>query len=299
MNYIRLFNLKKINVSVFCQLTILVFFVFVSCDSSGNLSIQKTTCEYQESPFLVNTRTPRFGWQIFSDRNQVAQSAYSIEITDTENNIIWNSGKIKSNRNQHVEYSGEKLLQPGKEYFWRVQVWDGRNRISDRSKTNMFCMAPYDIEANVKWIGAITKKETNLPEGRNYHTLAISAEDSKRWLETNPLSKRNIYLRKDFLLNKPIEEEIIYISGPGHYELSLNGNRISDEQFNPTWSDYDKTVYCNAYNITKELKDKNTIGVLLGNGFHNEQGGRYTKMQVSFGPPTLFFKRQEAENILL
>lgn len=70
-------------------------------------------------------------------------------------------------------------------------------------------MAPYDIEANVKWIGAITKKETNLPEGRNYHTLAISAEDSKRWLETNPLSKRNIYLRKGFLLNKPIEEEIL------------------------------------------------------------------------------------------
>ena len=29
--------------------------------------------------------------------------------------------------------------------------------------------------------------------------------------------------------------------------------------------------------------------MLLGNGFYNEQGGRYTKLKVSFGPPTLLY----------
>ena len=34
----------------------------------------------------------------------------------------------------------------------------------------------------------------------------------------------------------------------------------------------------------------NAIGILLGNGFYNVQGGRYRKLQISFGAPTLFFK---------
>lgn len=56
------------------------------------------------------------------------------------------------------------------------------------------------------------------------------------------------------------------------------------------WSDYDKTIYYNSFDVTNLLEDNNAIGVLLGNGFYNQQGGRYVKMQVSFGPPTLFFK---------
>ncbi|NLK54594.1 MAG: hypothetical protein GX293_06990, partial [Bacteroidales bacterium] len=113
MNWYR-FNKKGIG--IFYQLTILVLYTFVNCTSSSSLSVQKTTCEYQESPFLVNSKTPRFGWQIFSDRNQVEQSAYSIEIADAENNIIWNTGKVKSNQSQHIEYSGENVLVSGKEY---------------------------------------------------------------------------------------------------------------------------------------------------------------------------------------
>ena len=34
---------------------------------------------------------------------------------------------------------------------------------------------------------------------------------------------------------------------------------------------------------------ENVAGVLLGNGFYNVQGGRYRKLQISFGAPTLLF----------
>jgi len=37
-------------------------------------------------------------------------------------------------------------------------------------------------------------------------------------------------------------------------------------------------------------KGENVFGVLLGNGFYNAQGGRYSKLKVSFGAPTLLFK---------
>ena len=91
-------------------------------------------------------------------------------------------------------------------------------------------------------------------------------------------------------MNKKVKSAIIYISGLGHYELTLNGEKLGNAQFDPMWSDYDKTIYYNAYDVTDQLEKINAIGVLLGNGFFNQQGGRYVKMQVSFGPPTLLFK---------
>lgn len=145
-------------------------------------------------------------------------------------------------------------------------------------------------EDGIKWIGAISRADSKIPEGRVYHTPAISEEVKKRWEDTDPLSKRSIYLRREFTATKSIKSAIVNISGLGHYELTLNGEKIGDYQFDPMWSDYDKTVYYNSFDVTDVLKQNNAFGVLLGNGFYNQQGGRYTKMMVSFGPPTLFFK---------
>jgi hypothetical protein len=141
-----------------------------------------------------------------------------------------------------------------------------------------------------KWIGAIDKKNANIPEGRVYHGLSINSEAGQRWQQTHPLSKQSIYLRKEVTVDKKVANAVIYISGLGHYELTLNGKRVGDAQFDPLWSDYDKTIYYSAYDVTEQLKKKNAIGVLLGNGFFNQQGGRYVKMQVSFGPPTLLLR---------
>lgn len=147
-----------------------------------------------------------------------------------------------------------------------------------------------DSENNPHWIGAIIREDSNIPVGRNYHGLAFDSEEGEKWQKTHPLSKRSLYLRKEFSIKRDIKDAFINISGLGHYELTLNGKKTGESQFDPMWSDYDKTVYYNTFEITDLLNNNNAIGVLLGNGFYNQQGGRYVKMQVSFGPPTLFFK---------
>lgn len=86
-------------------------------------------------------------------------------------------------------------------------------------------------------------------------------------------------------------EAIAYVCGLGFYEFSLNGEKVGDSEFAPLWSDYDKSVYYNTYDVTHRMRSgENAIGVLLGNGFYNVQGGRYRKLQISFGAPTLLFK---------
>ena len=51
----------------------------------------------------------------------------------------------------------------------------------------------------------------------------------------------------------------------------LNGRRISDDLFCAPVSDYRKTLWYSSYNVTDFLKKgNNTIMVILGNGFYNE-----------------------------
>jgi hypothetical protein len=260
-------------------------------NSSNHVNFDRLVCEYEESPLLVEEQTPRFGWQIHSTENGFEQTAYELEIFDNNNNSVWKSGKIQSIKNQHIPYTGKNQLSAGEQYQWRVRIWDNNDKSTSWSEKNVFRLAPDKKQLNALWIGAIKREDSNLPVGRNYHNVPDSSDKGKLWRQTNPLSRRSIYLRKSFETQKRIKDAIIYISGLGHYELSLNGKKIGRDLYNPLWSDYDKTVYYNAYDITKELKGgDNTVGVLLGNGFYNEQGGRYKKMQVSFGPPTLFLK---------
>lgn len=269
--------------------TLLLF--FSSSLYGKDIRVVNLTSDYQENPVIVATDTPRFGWQLHSSQNRIEQIAYEIEIFDSKNKRVWKSGKIISDKSQHIPYGGKTKLNPSEKYTWRVRVWDKKNKSTSWSEKNEFRLAPDKKQLNAQWISAIKRADSNLPQGRNYHGVSETSEKGWLWTQTNPLSKRSIYLRKSFSLQKQVKDAIIYISGQGHYELSLNGKKIGNDLYNPLWSDYDKTVYYNAYNLTEELNSgDNTIGVLLGNGFYNEQGGRYKKMQVSFGPPTLFLK---------
>lgn len=240
-----------------------------------------------------NSKALYFGWQLQSNNNDIKQTAYQIEIysdISAYNEKIWDSEKVLSSQSQGIKSNIENVIKPGVKYQWRVRVWDNNDRISDWSELYSFRLPPDNIDNNADWIGAIRRETSNIPEGRTYHGLSINSETGKKWQETHPLSKRSIYLRREFNNDKKVKDAIIYISGLGHYELTLNGEKLGESQFDPMWSDYDKTIYYNSFDVTNLLEDNNTIGVLLGNGFYNQQGGRYVKMQVSFGPPTLFFK---------
>ena len=241
---------------------LLLFFLFtlssffLSCtNSANNLKIQNATCGYRVNPELVSKESLHFGWQIHSEKNDIVQTAYALELYSNEKGEeakIWDSGKIESNKSQNVRLQENILLQSGEKYSWRVRVWDNKNDSSKWSAINTFRIAPTLIDSKAQWIGAINRINSNIPEGRNYHNLEISSERGKIWRETDPLSKRSIFLRKELRIDKKIKDAVIYISGLGHYELSLNGEKVGDSHFEPMWSDYDKTVYYNAYDVNEE-----------------------------------------------
>ena len=141
-----------------------------------------------------------------------------------------------------------------------------------------------------QWIGAITDEDAHIPSNRDYvGTGTVNAKGKPDWKATDPLSRQSIWLKKEMKLPADVHKAMMKIVGLGFYELSINQQKVTDAVFAPLWSDYDKTIFYNTYDVTALLrKGKNQLTVLLGNGFYNEQGGRYAKMKVSYGPPTLY-----------
>ena len=144
------------------------------------------------------------------------------------------------------------------------------------------------------WVGAITRKNARLPEGRNF-TGAKLKEPLVRaaWMAADKLSDKSIYLRRSIKLQGAVRQATVYIVGLGFYELTIDGSKVGDAEFAPLWSDYDKSIFYNEYDVTDYFLSKTSkhlLQVLLGNGFYNEQGKRYAKMKISFGPPTLLFR---------
>lgn len=254
------------------------------------VKIQGLYCEMRQEPLNVDNLNPRFGWKLTSEYNGDMQAYYQIEITQ-DGQKIWNSGKIKSDQSQFILYKG-KPLERGKRYTYHVKVWDMKGKLSDEA-SSFFETAPDLSQSKAKWIGAITREDSNLPIGRrDFHGPSFKKKENKEVFDKiNPLALKSIMLRKSFNTSKEIEKAIVHVSGLGHYNLSINGKKVSKDVFTPVWSDYDKTVYYNTYQADTLLqKGENAIGVTLGNGFYNAMGNRYRKLWVTFGPPTLFLE---------
>ena len=290
----------------------LLLFLCLPCIlQAKNITITRLTCEMQEGLVVVEG-SPRLGWVMESPENGTRQSAYEIDIREAfTGRQIWNSGKVNSSQSQLVPTEGANIGSGNPfNYIWRVRVWDETGSPSEWSHEAKFRSAPSRL-SDGKWIGAITRQNAHLPEGRKFHGSELKKPEVKAaWEAVDTLAKKSIYLRRTFLLddaentkiqkyrndsgNKPgkkIVEATAYVCGLGFYEFSLNGKKVGNSEFAPLWSDYDKSVYYNIYDVTEQLRyGENTVGILLGNGFYNVQGGRYRKLQISFGPPTLLFE---------
>ena len=284
---------------------LLSLLICLSCFvQAKNITITRLTCEMQEGLVVVEG-LPRLGWVMESPENGTRQSAYEIDIREAfTGRSVWNSGKVYSSQSQLVSTEGADIRPDNSfNYSWRVRVWDETNTPSGWSSEAKFRAAPERLSSG-QWIGAITRQNAHLPEGRKFHGGELKKPEVKAaWEAVDTLAKKSICLRRTFRVGdateevanhkpgKKIVEATAYVCGLGFYEFSLNGKKVGNSEFAPLWSDYDKTVYYNTYDVTEQLRrGENAVGILLGNGFYNVQGGRYRKLQISFGPPTLLFE---------
>lgn len=245
-------------------------------------------CEQKVNPYGVDNPKPLLGWWISSDENGFIQSAWQVMVASQPDRLnekdadIWDSGKIASDKNNQHSYTGKPLLS-GKKYYWKVRVWNNKGRGSPWSEPAFFVtgiLNPNEWKIS-KWIAyeVLPDSMKVVPgvhgNGNNLGNKAV---------------KRSVvpYFRKDFILSKPVQEAFVFASGLGHYELRLNGEKVSDDFLAPGWTNYEKSCLYNTYEVTKQLRQgANAIGAIVGNGFFYISRERYRKMVRAEGYPML------------
>lgn len=101
-----------------------------------------------------------------------------------------------------------------------------------------------------EWIGVIICKDVCIFEGWKYYGSELKKFEVKVvWVVVDILVKKSIYLCCEFYVVKKVKDVMVYVCGLGFYEFLLNGEKVGDSEFVFFWSDYDKSVYYNIYDV--------------------------------------------------
>ena len=220
---------------------ILLLFV-IATTVLAQVSVKNLLCENLSNPVGLDSKLPRFSWQLISDKRNVMQVAYEIKVTNNKS-TAWSSGRVITDKSVQVSYGGMPL-QSDKKYNWQVRVWDNQGNVSAWSEPASFQMAllnPDDWKA--KWIEAgFTEDSVNRPAQ---------------------------YFRKQFPVGKKIVSATACITSHGMYEALINGMRVGDAYLTPGWTSYNKRLQYQVYDVTSLLNNgNNAVGVILGNGWY-------------------------------
>ncbi len=219
--------------------------------------ITNLRCEYIMNPIGLDVSKPRLSWVLKSEDRCQSQTAYQVLVASTEGLLdmdegdLWDSGKVFESSSNQIEYGGLELGAWMK-CWWKVRIWDGQRIDIGWSQKAYWEMGPMCNEDwTAKWIGV---------EPELLH-IDINAPQL--------VGLPSPYLRHEFRVDKAIVSARIYATALGVYELYLNGERVGSEELTPGWTDYNKRIQYQTYDVTSQLVNGgNVIGGILGDGWY-------------------------------
>ena len=228
--------------------TIILLFISLNIFQTNAQTIEKLKCEYQETPMGLEILNPRLSWQMKATNRGAKQTAYQILVADNEADLkkdignVWNSGIVKSEQSIKIDYAG-KTIESRKRYFWKVKVWNEKNKSTQYSESSW-------------WEMALLKKE----------------DWSAHWIGKNGTDGKSIELQKEFSLGKRATRARIYVTGVGAYHLIFNGKKVGQDILTPGFINDSKAIPYQIYEISNEDLSIgiNFITATLGNARQKE-----------------------------
>ncbi len=193
-------------------------------------------CEYQHSPLGIDTPKPRLFWRLEDSRRGARQTAYRVVVAESREglrrgeDLLWDTGKVESDRTIQVEYGG-RPLESRRRYWWRVRVWDMNGQPSPWSEPTWWETAFLsEDDWQAEWVGLRYPEEA----GRQKEDLP------GEWIYPYNLIDRFEYwnetpayhcFRKVFELPEgtDIGEAVLALQTDKPYKVWLNGEVIANE----------------------------------------------------------------------
>ena len=206
-------------------------------------------CEHLINPLGLDESCPRLSWVSGAQGKGALQSAYQIFV-DTDS-LALKKGKSSSLKIQKRESSANMTvynglpLKPFTKYYWRVICWDQNGKASKPSHIAAF--------------------ETGFMDQSLWEGKWISDANTSAY-------KPAPYFRKELNLDKEIDFARAYVVAAGLFEMSLNGQKVSNRMLEPMYTAFNRRNLYVTFDITSMLNPgKNVVGMLLGNGWYNHQ----------------------------
>lgn len=242
-----------------------------SCFNPSELEICNLRCEMLEEPLAIDNTRPHFSWELRSDADGTAPSAYQVIVASLPGKLneaeadLWNSGKVESNALVGIVYEG-KPLKPRTLAYWKVRVWNQEGEASDWSVMNRFgigILEAKDWDESAQFIGM------EQPEGN---------------VQFAPL------LRQKFEYDPEKERMLLHVNSLGYHEAYVNGRPVSDAVLTPAVSQMDKRSQIVTYDVTSLMvKGRNELVLWIGRGWYQDfwgvKGGPYVRAQLDAVTP--------------
>ena len=231
-----------------------------------SLLVSRHYVEYASQPLGIDAVHPRLGWAIESERPGTYQAAYHVQVASSQGALEdgladrWDSGWVESDNSVHVAYAGRPLNARDRCY-WRVRI---RDRDGQES--------PWSTPAY--WTMGLLSEQDWRAEWISHKYAAVStlrtpfASEPQEFDDSDSLAT---YFQRKVSLSSDIVSATATVSGLGYYELYLNGQKVGDHVLDPAFTDYQRTVHYQTYEVTDLLRAgrENTVGAILGGGFYN------------------------------
>lgn len=188
------------------------------------------------------THMPQFGWIFESDKRNVMQTSYELQIAGDADfsEIIFQSGRVESNASAQVEAAGVKLASMNR-YYVRVKA----------------------AAAGEETDWATASFVTGLMDNQEWKAEFITAEE-----ESDADNSKGTYVRKPFSLKGKVKEAFACTTALGLYNFYINGKKVGTDELTPGWTSYLKHLCYQTYDVTEYLKEgDNAMGAILAAGW--------------------------------
>ena len=179
-----------------------------------------------------------------------------------------------------------KMLRPTE----GVQGGPARENVSSGNPYQM-TMTPYPNGEYITDWARLHSIGFKQPRGQKavFSNIVISEDNWNTVLYTDPVRSHEVtgngslnvwepyglvsapMLRKNIDVSKPLKSARLYVTARGIYEFYINGERVSNDYFNPGWTDYRYRIMYNSYDITSMMRQgSNGFGAMLGSGWFSD-----------------------------
>ena len=106
--------------------------------------------------------------------------------------------------------------------------------------------------------------------------------------------------RRVFTIDKPFVRATALVCGLGQFELYANGQKVSNHELDPGWTDYRKYIEYVTFDLTDYLRrGNNAFAAGVGNGWFIKNDEHYTFSFPAFMPPNPNPYRPFGDNLIL